>query len=156
MIQIDMPMPKSCLECRFSWAGDSTTYCLAQSYHKPEGGYYLHHINFTYHGRAEQDVWRESTCPLIDKNARVMDVSEVTSCEEGTVLWVEERQGVTWNLFPLEIDVSSIHPDTGEAYLFFVTYHDCHKFECDEYNKTWRCWTSRPTEEQRKEVKWDG
>ena len=23
------------------------------------------------------------------------------------------------------------------------------------YGKTWRCWTERPTEEQRKAVKWD-
>ena len=23
------------------------------------------------------------------------------------------------------------------------------------YNKKWRCWTAKPTEEQRKEVKWD-
>lgn len=26
----------------------------------------------------------------------------------------------------------------------------------DLYGKTWRCWTARPTEEQRKAVKWDG
>lgn len=25
----------------------------------------------------------------------------------------------------------------------------------DEYRKTWRCWTSRPTDEQREAVKWD-
>ena len=25
----------------------------------------------------------------------------------------------------------------------------------DSYSKTWRCWTSRPTEEQREAVKWD-
>ena len=85
-----------------------------------------------------------------------MNVTEVTACEVGTVLWVEERQGVTWNLFPLEIDVSSTHPDTGTNYLFFITYHDIRIFECDEYNRTWRCWSARPTDEQRKAVKWDG
>ena len=87
---------------------------------------------------------------------RVMKVTEVTACEVSTVLWVEERQGVTWNLFPLEIDVSSTHPDTGTNYLFFITYHDIRIFECDEYNRTWRCWSARPTDEQRKAVKWDG
>lgn len=86
---------------------------------------------------------------------RVMDVDEVAACEKGKVLWVEERQGVTWNLFPLEIEVISIHPDTGTTYLFFITYHDIRKFECDEYNQTWRCWTSRPTDAQREAVKWD-
>lgn len=30
------------------------------------------------------------------------------------------------------------------------------RFEYTDYNKTWRCWTSRPTDEQRKAVKWDG
>ena len=25
----------------------------------------------------------------------------------------------------------------------------------NNYNRTWRCWTSRPTDEQRKAVKWD-
>lgn len=154
MIQIDMPMPKNCLECRFSWAGDSTTYCLAQCYHHPKSGFHLHHINHTYHGREEQMVWRESTCPLIDREPRLMDATEVASCETGTVLWVEERQGVTWNLFPLEIDVSSTHPDTGTAYLFFITHHDLRKFECDEYNRTWRCWTERPTKEQREAASW--
>ena len=36
-------------------------------------------------------------------------------------------------------------------------YHNCFEFEC--YNKKtygWRCWTSRPTDEQRKAVKWNG
>lgn len=65
MIQIDIPMPKNCLECRFSWAGDSCTYCVAQCYHKPGGGYHLHKIKPTYKSREEQDVWREPSCPLI-------------------------------------------------------------------------------------------
>lgn len=85
---------------------------------------------------------------------RLMNAAEVADCPDGTVLWVEERQGVTWNLFPLEIEFSSTHPDTGTDYLFFITYHDIRKFECSEYNQTWRCWTSRPTEAQSKAVKW--
>lgn len=28
-------------------------------------------------------------------------------------------------------------------------------FNTDKYGITWRCWTSRPTEEQRKTVKWE-
>jgi len=86
--------------------------------------------------------------------AMVMNVTEVSACEIGNVLWVEERQGVTWNLFPLEIETSSTHPDTGTDYLFFITYHDVRKFECSEYNQTWRCWTQRPTDEQRRAEPW--
>lgn len=154
MIQIDMPMPKNCLECRFSWAGDSCTYCIAQCYHKPEGGFHLHKIMHTYHSRKEQEIWREASCPLIARESRVMSAAEVADCQEGTVLWVEERQGVTWNLFPMEIETSSTHPDTGTDYLFFIAYHDIRKYECSEYNRTWRCWTSRPTDEQREATAW--
>ena len=34
---------------------------------------------------------------------------------------------------------------------------DCHFSELglSAYNKAWRCWSSRPTDEQRKAVKWD-
>jgi hypothetical protein len=85
---------------------------------------------------------------------RVMCAAEVAACSEGTVLWVEERQGVTWNLFPLEIETSSTHPDTGTNYLFFIAYHDIRKFECSEYNQTWRFWTSRPDEKRRTETPW--
>ena len=28
-------------------------------------------------------------------------------------------------------------------------------YKLDDYGKTWRCWTSRPTDEQMKEAKWD-
>ena len=97
---------------------------------------------------------RDIIALLKEQEPRVMKVTEVSACEVGTVLWVEERQGVTWNLFPLEIETSSTHPDTGTDYLFFITYHDLRKFECSEYNQTWRCWTSRPTDEEREATPW--
>lgn len=28
-------------------------------------------------------------------------------------------------------------------------------YNINEYGKTWRCWTTRPTDEQRKEAKWE-
>ena len=112
--------------------------------------------------KSSRDEWQKIAQKAIAKlkalskaqEPRVMKVTEVTACEVSTVLWVEERQGVTWNLFPLEIDVSSTHPDTGTNYLFFITYHDIRKFECDKYNRTWRCWTSRPTDAQREAIPW--
>lgn len=89
------------------------------------------------------------------REPRVMSAADVSACPNGTVLWVEERQGVTWNMFPLEIETSSTHPDTGTDYLFFITYHDIRKFECSEYNQTWRCWTSRPSNELRDATPWE-
>ena len=109
-----------------------------------------YNIPITHCIKAVQSLPSVSSAPM----AKVMNATEVSACEVGTVLWVEERQGVTWNLFPLEIETSSTHPDTGTDYLFFVTYHGIGKFECSEYNQTWRCWTSRPTDEQREATPW--
>ena len=99
-------------------------------------------------------VVTEAIALLKAQEPRVMSAADVAACPNGTVLWVEERQGVTWNKFPLEVETSSTHPDTGTDYLFFITYHDIRKFECSEYNQTWRCWTSRPTDEQREAAAW--
>lgn len=85
---------------------------------------------------------------------RVMTLEEAMAQECGTVLWVEEAQNYVWNLFPLEVDIISTHPDTGTYYLFFIAYHDLKKFEGDEYGTVWRCWSARPTEEQRKAEPW--
>lgn len=102
-----------------------------------------------------QTLINDATELLRVQMPRVMCAAEVADCPEGTVLWVEERQGVTWNLFPLEIETSSSHPDTGTDYLFFITYHDIRKYECSEYNQTWRVWTSRPTDAQREATPWE-
>lgn len=91
---------------------------------------------------------------LKTQEPRLMLFEEVIERGKGAVLWVEEAQGVTWNLFPLEIDLISTHPDTDTYYLFFITYHGCKKFEATDYGTVWRCWTERPTREQRKAVKW--
>ena len=96
MIQIDMPMPKSCLECRFSWSGDSCTYCIAQCYHKLEGGFHLHKINHTYHGREEQEVWREPSCPLI---AEKEPDNCCFSCGEGHVKGCPHADGRHYNVW---------------------------------------------------------
>lgn len=85
---------------------------------------------------------------------RVLTLEEVMAQERGTVLWVEEAQNYVWNLFPLEVDLISTHPDTGTYYLFFIAYHGLKKYEGDEYGTAWRCWSARPTDEQRKAAPW--
>ena len=35
----------------------------------------------------------------------------------------------------------------GDEYRYFVE---------TEYGKTWRCWSRKPTDEERKAAKWDG
>lgn len=37
----------------------------------------------------------------------------------------------------------------------FVWKYDQFTWNTDEYGKTWRCWTFRPTDEQREAAKWE-
>ena len=89
---------------------------------------------------------------------RVMTAGEMEKLNERICewLWIEEKQRVTWNLHCLRTFVYSRHPDNGEFYIMADGYREIVKKEGAEYGKTWRCWTSRPTEEQRKAVKWNG
>lgn len=101
---------------------------------------------------------KESILTLLKaQEPRVMDAEEVARLTEEIYqwLWIEEIQNITWNLYCLQAFVYSKHPDTGEFYIFANGYRDIVKLEGDEYGKTWRCWTSRPTDEQRKAVKWN-
>lgn len=62
-----MDMMPACIDCRFRWPGDGTTYCLAQSHQMTEGGWYMHHIRFERGiGYEAQKKWREPTCPLVE------------------------------------------------------------------------------------------
>ena len=46
-------------------------------------------------------------------------------------------------------------PSLGESYILMRENKIHDKYWACDYNKTWRCWTSRPTDEQREAVKWE-
>lgn len=46
-------------------------------------------------------------------------------------------------------------PSLGNRYIFMRENKIHDKYLACGYNVTWRCWTSRPTDEQREAVKWD-
>jgi hypothetical protein len=45
---------------------------------------------------------------------------------------------------------------TGEVQVFRCNFDNPQYIMASDYLKTWRCWTSRPTDAQREAVKWDG
>ena len=128
---------------------DENDECLGDVCPFKEGGYES--------GDCQENMIRAALALLREQEARVMDAEEVARLTEETYqwLWIEEIQNITWNLHCLRAFVYSKHPDTGEFYILANGYRDIVKLEGDEYGKTWRCWTSRPTEEQRKAVRWD-
>lgn len=46
-------------------------------------------------------------------------------------------------------------PSLGDSYILMRENKIHDKYWACDYNKTWRCWSCRPTDEQRKAVKWE-
>lgn len=107
-----------------------------------------------------------------DRTARVMTLEEVkeigrfefdnTDRSKETVVWFEKRNGNAFNggLAPSRIEYC-YHPEYGDdEYCDSVTQYVSgsvvtSRLHCGVYGKKWRCWTQRPTDEQREKVKWD-
>ncbi len=82
---------------------------------------------------------------------RVIDADEIVlSAEPSKWLWVERKGDYCTEAYKAGKTVSGL--------IAFDCETPCAFLYCerpDEYGKTWRCWTSRPTEEQREKVKWE-
>ena len=107
------------------------------------------------------------------QEARVMTLDEVkeigrfefdnTDRSKETVVWFEKRNGNSFNgrLAPSRIEYC-YHPEYGDdEYCDSVTQYVSgsevtSRLHCGVYGKYWRCWTQRPTDEQREKVKWNG
>lgn len=84
---------------------------------------------------------------------RVMTLEEVQSSNEALTL--EKRRTVCYGL-ELVLHVAELDYAEPPVEKFGIAgYEETIAFRDDEYGKTWRCWTSRPTDEQREAVKWN-
>lgn len=81
---------------------------------------------------------------------RVMDADEIVlSADPSKWLWVERKGDYCAEAFKAGKTISGLIAFDSEmpgAFLY------CER--PDEYGKTWRCWTSRPTDEQREATPW--
>lgn len=83
--------------------------------------------------------------PTIQPDApRVMTLEEVLGGDE---CWIEGRSGACGY-------GDALISDDGERVDFYRP-HSIDTLDFYAYDKEWRCWTARPTEEQMDEVKWD-
>ena len=84
-----------------------------------------------------------------------MTLDEVKAMKRLTICAVEQRSKVIETTFNAEY--GGIVTLGNENFLDFGLYGDTNRYRRTEsrYGKSWRCWTSRPTDEQRKAVKWD-
>ena len=85
-----------------------------------------------------------------------------TDRSKETVVWFEKRNGNAFNgwLAPSRIEYC-YHPEYGDdeycdSVIQYVSGSEVtSRLHCGVYGKYWRCWSARPTDEQREKVKWD-
>lgn len=84
---------------------------------------------------------------LKEQETKLLDADEIIS---GIIYWMEcENVSQVW---PIEMHhIRNHHLLNGPEWE--DDYGDVWKMP--EYNKKWRCWSAKPTDEQRKVVKWD-
>lgn len=84
---------------------------------------------------------------LKERETKLLEADEIIS---GIIYWMEcENVSQVW---PIEMHyIRNQHLLNGPEWE--DDYGDVWKMP--EYNKKWRCWTEKPTDEQRKVVKWD-
>lgn len=89
------------------------------------------------------------------RSARVMTLEEVEDALD-TVVWLDIPN--TENLADGYSLIMAYSHKNGFILLEspFGDNPSQDRFEYKDYGITWRCWTHRPTDEQRKAVKWDG
>jgi hypothetical protein len=83
---------------------------------------------------------------LKEQEPRVMDFDDVVGGDE---CWLEAINGACGYA-----DCYAC-TGTGEVQVFRCKYDNPQYIMAKDYLKTWRCWTSRPTDEQREKVKWE-
>ena len=109
--------------------------------------------NASFASKAENHFWElqnaasEAAELLKAQEPRVMTLKEIVSAE---CVWVEyATSGNIIIALPWNIEL------TDDTYNF-IGMPNCFVEFRSLYGKEWRCWTFRPTDEQREAVKWDG
>lgn len=137
MIQIDMPMPGNCLECRFNTS--EFGYCNAMP------------VEFVGQVSDFEEDDKPEWCPLKAQEPRVMtlgdlrDIGSVWELNTPPYLWMEINPSYRWT--------RGFWVAWREIYDMIDGLHPT--YDADNYGKMWRCWTSRPDEKRRAETPWN-
>ena len=94
--------------------------------------------------------WADDALSLLKaQEPRVMTLEEITKTE---VVWLE-CYGICSNMFKAALPRHPIN--INDATWDFETHPYTEVMFLAEYGKNWRCWTSRPTDEQREVIQWN-
>ena len=116
---------------------------------------------------SSRDEWQKIAQKAIAKlkalskaqEPRVMTLEEV---KQERICWIEDADdGMTVRLFPATMFGIGEYANGSKSYMFLaqkpwaVDANDCEWwYLIEDYGEIWRCWTSRPTNEQREATPW--
>ena len=96
--------------------------------------------------KAEQALRCAKKELLKAQRPRVMTLDELSALSLDTPVFIEESNGECgWNVF------YGIDEENDVCFCGFRASADYYRLE--EYGDSWRCWTARPTDEQREKAK---
>lgn len=75
--------------------------------------------------------------------------------ENTRLVWVEEESALNIAK-PTYYDLGLEDNEEEPIYLYYVGTDFFDRCDTSTYGKDWRCWSTKPTEEQRESVKWAG
>lgn len=88
---------------------------------------------------------------------RVLQIKEMAFLE--IAVFIETNgtlEGKGTDLFLAIPYIYAVSQNMLDGYIAFVDGNtDVYDLQAIDYGKSWRCWTSRPTDEQRKETPWN-
>ena len=117
----------------------------------------------------KHDCYREKGCPYENegedigcKYALHSDALALLKAQEPKVMTLEEVNALDWDYCYLEqerLPGKEYRGMLGKYIMTCVTWPSITAAKIsqgmDNYGKTWRCWTARPTDAQREAVKWE-
>ena len=100
----------------------------------------------------EKDALTKAIEALTEQEPRVLTLDEVLSSPD-TMIWVDE----IWNDENTAEQYALIENFTYENCYVILRFFDGSSSEesTHYYNEKWRCWSARPTDEQREAVPWE-
>ena len=80
-----------------------------------------------------------------------MTLEETSAINDGDIVWIEDML-----LNQMIVGIKYQSPSENCYYIMLIGSKRPQPFSKELYRINWRCWTSRPTDEQREAAKWYG
>lgn len=102
------------------------------------------------------DCINDAIALLKEQEPRVLQIKEVFLEDAVFIETDGYLEGKGTDLFLAIPYIDTVSQNMLDGYIAFVDGNtDVYDLQAIDYGKWWRCWTSKPTDEQRQAVKWE-